>query len=80
MNTTELASLMFPFDPETDRMIFYGTTMAYSVTALYNIMLISCRVLRRFVPKRPSVEVPFSKLSSVVVEPAKQTGHEITTE
>ena len=77
MNTTELASLMFPFDPETDRMIFYGTTMAYSVTALYNIMLISCRVLRRCIPKRNSVEVPFTKLSSVVVESKE---HEITTE
>ena len=78
MNTTELASLIFPFDPETDRMIFYGTTMAYSVTALYNIMLITCRVLRRCIPKRNSKEVPFAKLTNVVVEPPK--GHEITTE
>ena len=78
MNTTELASIMFPFDPETDRIIFYGTTMAYSVTALYNIMLISCRMLRRFVPKQEPKEVPFAKLTNVVVEPPK--GHEITTD
>ena len=78
MNTTELASLIFPFDPETDRIIFYGTTMAYSVTALYNTMLITCRVLRRLIPKRGSKEVPFAKLTNVVVEPPK--GHEITPE
>ena len=78
MNTTELASLIFPFDPETDRIIFYGTTMAYSVTALYNIMLITCRVLRGCIPKRGSTEVPFAKLTNVVVDPPK--GHEITTE
>ena len=77
MNTTELASLMFPFDPETDRAIFYGTTMAYSVTALYNIMLITCRILKKCIPKRESKEVPFPKLTNVVVE---QKGHEITTE
>ena len=71
MNTTELASLIFPFDPETDRMIFYGTTMAYSVSALYNIMLITCRVLRRCIPERGSAEVPFAKLTNVVVEPPK---------
>ena len=78
MNTTELASIMFPFDPETDRIIFYGTTMVYSVTALYNIMLITCRVLKKFVPKREPKEVPFAKLTNVVVEPPK--GHEITTD
>ena len=77
MNTTELASLIFPFDLETDRIIFYGTTMAYSVTALYNIMLITCRVLKRCTPKRGSTEVPFAKLTNVVVE---QKGHEITTD
>ena len=76
MNTTELASLMFPFDPETDRVIFYGTTMAYSVTALYNVMLITCRVLRRCIPKRGSTKVPFAKQTNVVVD----SGHEITTE
>ena len=69
---------MFPFDPETDRMIFYGTTMAYSVTALYNIVLISCRMLKKCIPKREFKEVPFSKLTNVVVEPPK--GHEMTTE
>ena len=78
MNTTELASLIFPFDLETDRITFYGTTMAYSVTALYNIMLITCRVLKRCTPKRGSTEVPFAKLTNVVVEPPK--GHEITPE
>ena len=77
MNTTELASLIFPFDLETDRITFYGTTMAYSVTALYNIMLITCRVLKRCTPKRGSTEVPFAKLTNVVVE---RKGHEITTD
>ena len=47
MNTTELASMLFPFDPDTDRVIFYGTTIAYSVTAVYNIILISCRLAKR---------------------------------
>ena len=84
MNSTDLASLLFPFDPETDRIIFYGTTIAYSLTAMYNIMLITCRLARRCIPKRSSVEVPFAKLSSVCVEqPNRQEdpkGHEITTE
>ena len=81
MNSTELASMLFPFDPKTDRVIFYGTTFAYSLTAMYNIMLIACRVVRRCIPKRPSVEVPFAKLSSVCVEqPKDPKGHEITME
>ena len=83
MNSTELASMLFPFDPESDRVIFYGTTIAYSLTALYNIMLITCRVVRRCIPTRRSVEVPFAKLSSVCVEQPKDPtpkGHEITTE
>ena len=85
MNSTDLASLLFPFDPETDRIIFYGTTIAYSLTAMYNIMLITCRLARRCIPKRSSVEVPFAKLSSVCVETQPQPdptpkGHEITTE
>ena len=75
MNSAELASLLFPFDPETDRIIFYGTTIAYSVTALYNVLLISCRMLKRCVPKR--TEVPFTKLTSVCVP---QRGHEIIVE
>ena len=77
MNSTELASLLFPFDPETDRIIFYGITIAYSVTALYNVLLISCRMLKRCVPKR--TEVPFAKLTSVCVE-SPQRGHEIIVE
>ena len=81
MNSTELASMLFPFDPESDRVIFYGTTIAYSLTALYNIMPITCRVVRICIPKRPPVEVPFAKLSSVCVEqPKDPKGHEITTE
>ena len=80
MNSTELASMLFPFDPNTDRVIFYGTTIAYSVTALYNVLLITCRVVRRCIPKRS--EVPFAKLTSVCVEAANapQKGHEIRVE
>ena len=62
---------------DTAQNIFYGTTIAYSVTALYNVLLISCRVVRRCIPKRS--EVPFAKLTSVCVE-APQRGHEIVVE
>ena len=27
MNATELASLMFPFDPRTNNVLFYGATI-----------------------------------------------------
>ena len=81
MNATELASIMFPFNPETDRVIFYGTTMAYSVTVLYSFMLMTCGAVRRCIPKRKSKEVPFAKLTKVIVEPpAEQKEHEITSE
>ena len=79
MNTTELASLMFPFDPETDRVLFYGATMAYCATGFYNILVISSRILKRLIPKRGSKEVPFAKLTNVIVEPPSK-GHEITPE
>ena len=78
MNATELASLMFPFDPETDTVLFYGATMAYCATGFYNILLITSRILKRCIPKRESKEVPFAKLTNVIVEPPK--GHEITPE
>ena len=41
MNSTELASLLFPFDPNTDRIVFYATTIAYSITAMWNVITIS---------------------------------------
>ena len=84
MNATELASLIFPFDPETDKVLFYGATMAYCATGFYNILVISSRILKRCIPKRESKEVPFAKLTNVIVEqPAERSeskGHEITSE
>ena len=82
MNTTELANLMFPFDPKTDLVLFYGATMAYCLTGFYNILVISSRILKRFIPKQDYKEVPFSKLTNVVVEPKEPSrgGHEVTTE
>ena len=41
MNSTELASLLFPFDPNADRIVFYATTIAYSLTAMWNVITIS---------------------------------------
>ena len=78
MNVTELASLLFPFDPKTDMVLFYASTMACCVTGFYNILIISSRILKRCIPKRESKEVPFAKLTNVIVEPSK--GHEITPE
>ena len=88
MNATELASLMFPFDPRTNNVLFYGATMAYCATGFYNILVISSRILKRCssIPKHGSKEVPFAKLTNVIVEqpPKEQTketkGHEITSE
>ena len=85
MNATELASLMFPFDPRTNNVLFYGATMAYCATGFYNILVISSRILKRCVPKHGSKEVPFAKLTNVIVEqpPKKESeskGHEITPE
>ena len=85
MNATELASLIFPFDPETDKVLFYGATMAYCATGFYNILVITSRILKRCIPKRESKEVPFAKLTNVIVEqPSKERseskGHEITSE
>ena len=84
MNTTELALLMFPFDPKTDLVLFYGATMAYCLTGFYNILVISSRIVKRFIPKQDYKEVPFSKLTNVVVErserPKEPKGHVITTE
>ena len=88
MNTTELASLMFPFDPKTDLALFYGATVAYCLTGFYNILVISGRIIKRFIPKQEFKEVPFSKLTNVVVEPpssevkrsSRREGHEVTTE
>ena len=88
MNATELASLMFPFDPRTNNVLFYGATMAYCATGFYNILVISSRILKRCIPKHESKEVPFAKLTNVIVEQppkerSKETepkGHEITSE
>ena len=90
MNATELASLMFAFDPRTNNVLFYGATMAYCATGFYNILVITSRILKRCVPKHGSKEVPFAKLTNVIVEqPADRTegsdrreqkGHEITSE
>ena len=88
MNATELASLMFPFDPRTNNVLFYGATMAYCATGFYNILVISSRILKRCIPKHESKEVPFAKLTNVIVEqppkgPKEQSeskGHEITSE
>ena len=84
MNATELASLMFPFDPRTNNVLFYGATMAYCATGFYNILVITSRILKRCIPKHESKEVPFAKLTNVIVEqPAEQKetkGHEITSE
>ena len=74
MNVTELESLMFPFDPRTNNVLFYGSTMAYCATGFYNILVISSRILKRCIPKHESKEVPFAKLTNVIVEqPAKQS-------
>ena len=72
MNSTDLANKLIPFSPDTDRLIFYGAAVFYSVTAMYTIMLKACRV----VEKKNVAKQPFEKFSSVVVEPK---GHEITT-
>ena len=87
MNVTELESLMFPFDPRTNNVLFYGATMAYCATGFYNILVITSRILKRCIPKRESKEVPFAKLTSVIVEqPVDRTeggerkGHETTPE
>ena len=84
MNATELSSLMFPFDPRTNNVLFYGATMAYCATGFYNILVITSRILKRCIPKHESKEVPFAKLTNVIVEqPSKQKetkGHEITSE
>ena len=73
MNSTDLVNKLIPFSPDTDRLIFYGATVLYSVTAMYAIVLKACRVVK----KKYVAKQPFEKFSSVVVEPK---GHEITTE
>ena len=87
MNATELASLMFPFDPRTNNVLFYGATMAYCATGFYNILVITSRILKICIPKHESKEVPFAKLTNVIVEQPKERtkgseskGHEITSE
>ena len=80
MNATELASLMFPFDPRTNNVLFYGATMAYCTTGFYNILVILSRILKRCIPKHESKEVPFAKLTNVIVEQPPTKEHKITSE
>ena len=87
MNSTELASLLFPFDPNTDRIVFYATTIAYSLTAMWNVIAISYRLSKKCVQLRctkHSIEPTFTKLVEVSVVPPEsrepQTGHEIRAE
>ena len=65
MNSTDLVNKLIPFSPDTDRLIFYGATVLYSVTAMYAIVLKACRVVK----KKYFAKQPFEKFSSVVVEP-----------
>ena len=78
MNATQLASIMFPFDAETDRVIFYGTTMGYSATVLYSLTIMMYKMVKKCISKQDPKEVPFAKLSNVIVEPPKE--HKITPE
>ena len=71
MNATELAELMFAFDPKTDLVLFYGANMGWCVTAFYNFGLIACRVLNRFIPKHEIKDDPIAKLTNVIVEQRK---------
>ena len=78
MNSTELAALLFPFDPNTDRIVFYATTIAYSLTAMWNVVAISYKLTKKCVQFRCSERSPFTKLEEVSVVPAN--GHEIQVE
>ena len=88
MNSTELASLLFHFDPNADRIVFYATTIAYSITAMWNVITISYRLSKKCVQLRcakHSIEPTSTRLVGVSVIPPNeprepQTGHEIRVE
>ena len=79
MNSTELASLLFPFNPNTDRIVFYATTIAYSLSAMWSVVAISYKLSKKCV-RLCRAKHPFVKLVDVSVVAPDESGHEIVVE